>query len=44
MSFFQIKCDFYQFYKVFFLIKLFMSTLHIKLLISISLHYSYKIN
>jgi len=42
MSFFQIKCDFYQIYNVFFLIKQFISTLNIKLLISISLHYSYK--
>ena len=39
----RIKCDFYQFYKVFFfIIKLFISTLNIKLLISILLHYSYK--
>jgi len=44
MSFFPDKHDFYQFYKVFFLIKQFILTLNIKLLISILLHYSYKKN
>jgi len=43
MSFFRIKRDFYQFYKVF-LTKQFILTLNIKLLISILLHYSYKNN
>ena len=40
---FPEKCNFYQFYKVLFLIKQFISTLNIKL-ISIILHYSYKNN
>jgi len=40
--FFRIKCDLYQFYKVLFFIKQVLSTLNIKLLISIILHYSYK--